>query len=165
MAFFDTGGPDGLLPVADIERMERGWVSGSSGEHHSAVVTMESGRTIEVEDAVIDQILKVQSQLIPVAEGHTLVTFCYFPGTSDPGPWMEQRNIVAWRTSVHGALEPVVLDEHFAFMEADHAVLFLDGKVEARDRPYDSIDHWMKEMKDPVDAATALAARKGSTIQ
>lgn len=69
-----------------MERMERGWVSRSSGEHHSAVVAMKSGKTIEVEDAVIDQILKVQSQLIPVAAGHTLATFCYFPGTSDPGP-------------------------------------------------------------------------------
>lgn len=164
MSFFDTGGPDGLRPTADIDRVERSWTA-RTGEHHSAFVIMKGGRKIEVEDNVVDQILNVQAPLIAAQAGFFLLTFCYFPGLPDPGPWLEKDAVLAWRTSIYGALEPVIIRRYFEGMQDDHAILHPNGLVESRDRSYNSVEHWQTEMKDLVDAATMVAAQKDSTIQ
>lgn len=164
MAFFDSGGPHGLCPVAEIDHVELGWTS-RTGEHNPAFVIMKSGRKIEVEDAVVDQIVKLQATVIPAQNGCNLLTFCYFPELPDPGPWFEKDAVLAWRASIHGALEPMVVREGFERMGSEHAILHADGRVDTRDQNYDSVDRWMTEMKGAVDAINALVVRKNETVQ
>lgn len=150
MVFFDSCGPDGFLPLADIVRIERGWTS-RDGEHHPSIVFMKGGKKVHVDDSTVDQILNSTRPIIAAIPGFLLLTYNYFPGTDDPGPWIDRETIIAWRDGQYGGLDPVLLTRWFDKMGEMHAVLEPTGAVQTQDRYYDDEEEWARSRRELID--------------
>lgn len=117
-----------------------------------AAVEMKDGRVIEVGDASIDQIVRNSGTVIPALPGFTLLEYSYHPGIDEPGPWVSENTVIAWRTGLLNGVEPVVVDMDFGDMSSFHGILEPDGRVQTFERSYADRVEWEADMKMTIDA-------------
>jgi hypothetical protein len=167
MMFFDADGPDGHFPVSEIARMERGWVSRETGEEHPTIIHMKDGKAVHVMRETLDGIVRGTQQMIPAAPGHRLLTLSYDPASPDPGPWVEQESIFAWRAGPWEGLTPVLLGRDPGGLGDENAILEPDGRVQAMYYAYSSIAEWQAAIVAEIDEAykAQLIKDAGGSVQ
>lgn len=157
MVFFETGKNE-FLPIADIEVIHGSYRERSGGQKHSAVVAMRDGRQVQVEDDVLDNILRMTHPIIPALPGFVLLTHSHHDGES----YVSEDTILAWRSGQYRGLEPVVIDTEFRELTAEHGILEPSGRVQAFDRSFGNRADWEAEMEAMVLAE--IARKKTSAV-
>jgi len=152
MKFFDNGRNE-FYPLDAIESMRKSYKLRGSDQHVPAKIYLKSNpeHGIETEDYTIDQILRVGASVVPADPGMRLLTFVYHPGSDDPGPWVHDEPILAWRVGHHGGIDPVVIDIHFEGMDAYHAIRDATGQVYNFEANYSSQEAWEMDMRNSAD--------------
>nr|WP_143840411.1 hypothetical protein [Novosphingobium panipatense] len=149
MTFFDTGRNE-YLPIADIEAMYGSYGGIRGREYKSAAIQMKDGRRIEVDESVIEDVLRLTHTVIPAEPGYKLLSF--YHDSIENENYFSEDTVLAWRAGQYRGLDPVVVDSEFTTLTAVHGILEPSGKVQTFECGYEDRSAWEAEMVRQAEA-------------
>lgn len=155
--FFEARG-GAMYPINSIDRMYKSSTDRDGTKRPARIFRVDKDEPVEVYDYTIDAIVSAGGSRFSACPGYRLLTFSYYPGDAEAGPYIFDEPIVGWRVDELCAVQPLVLDGEFQAVNSNQAIQEPNGIVHSTLGRFDTKDAWATEMKAGEDRILARQA-------